>query len=149
MTRILVTGSRAWKDRLAIAQALVEVINERGLPITIVHGGNQRGADQIVDDIARSVGLMDVEVHPALWEKHGKAAGPIRNQEMVDAGADVCLAFPMGESRGTRDCMRRAEAAGIPVINYEPRFLWCRICKRDYLVHEIDAHTHINEEAKQ
>ena len=39
---------------------------------------------------------------------------------MVDLGADVCLAFPLGESRGTRDCMRRASEAGIPVIDYDP-----------------------------
>ena len=37
---------------------------------------------------------------------------------MVNAGADLCLAFPLGESRGTRDCVRRADAAGIPVLNY-------------------------------
>jgi hypothetical protein len=43
-------------------------------------------------------------------------AGPIRNQEMVDAGAEMCIAFhrAIGASRGTKDCVRRALAARIP-----------------------------------
>lgn len=44
-------------------------------------------------------------------------AGLVRNQLMVDLGADICLAFPLPGSRGTWDCMGRAEAAGIKVIN--------------------------------
>lgn len=42
-------------------------------------------------------------------------AGCARNQHMVDLGADVCIACPVGRSPGTRDCIRRARAAGIPV----------------------------------
>jgi hypothetical protein len=34
---------------------------------------------------------------------------------MVDLGADLVLAFPLGKSEGTRDCIRRATAAGIHV----------------------------------
>jgi hypothetical protein len=55
------------------------------------------------------------EQHPADWNTHGKAAGPIRNQAMVDLGADLCLAFPRADSKGTWDCVRRAADAGIPV----------------------------------
>lgn len=59
---------------------------------------------------------VEQEVHDADWNEYGRAAGPIRNQEMVDAGADVCLAFPTG-GPGTRDCMRRARDAGIRVFD--------------------------------
>ena len=43
-------------------------------------------------------------------------AGPIRNAEMVALGAEMCLAFhrAIAASRGTKDCARRALAAGIP-----------------------------------
>lgn len=61
------------------------------------------------------------EQYPADWEKHGKAAGPIRNQQMLDEGKpDIVFAFknefgvrswPRG---GTEDMVARAKAAGIP-----------------------------------
>lgn len=44
-----------------------------------------------------------------------------RNAEMVNLGADVMLAFPLGQSAGTGGCMRLAEAGGIPVRVYEQR----------------------------
>ena len=116
--RALVTGSRNWGDRVVLLDALLDLEKRQGShDLTIVHGACPTGADAIAD-FATYWG-WEVERHPADWRKHGKAAGPIRNQEMVDAGADICLAFPLGESRGTRDCMRRAEAAGIPVVPFE------------------------------
>ncbi|MCK9598287.1 MAG: DUF2493 domain-containing protein [Sphaerochaeta sp.] len=116
--RILVTGSRNLGGDGAYVRMRRafrdELLNAKATSAVIIHGG-ANGADSIAGWIAEEMG-WPVEVHLADWEKHGKAAGPIRNQEMVDAGADVCLAFPVGESRGTRDCMRRAEKAGIRVV---------------------------------
>lgn len=70
--------------------------------------------------------LKHVQVFKAYWDGYGKAAGPIRNHEMVsfvsseaEKGARVvCLAFPAIElqSRGTKDCIKRANLAGIPVL---------------------------------
>jgi hypothetical protein len=79
--------------------------------------GDASGADEMALLWARDR-AVDVELHRADWKKHGKAAGPIRNQQMVDAGADVVLAFPFGESRGTRHCMKAANAAGILVVEH-------------------------------
>jgi hypothetical protein len=118
--RILITGSRDWIDRDAIRAALVQAGRTAGVHpqgTTVVHGG-ARGADRIAGEIAREFGCT-VEIHPADWDGLGKAAGHRRNAEMVNAGADVCLAFPLGESRGTRGCMQLAEAAGIPVVVHE------------------------------
>ena len=114
--RLLIAGSRDWSDRESIRSAMLEALWEAGpRPVRVVHGGCPTGADAIAADIASRYGC-EVESHPADWGKHGKAAGPIRNQEMVGAGADLCLAFMLPESRGTRDCVRRARAAGIPVL---------------------------------
>ena len=126
--RILVTGSRSWTDKRAVADGLTAVIGECGAHlihgdppaldwhrVTVVHG-DAAGADRIADRIARAWG-MTVEAHPADWSRHGRSAGHQRNAEMVRLGADVCLAFPLGESRGTRGCMQLAEKAGIPVRN--------------------------------
>lgn len=118
MRRVLVTGSRNWNntdtDTIwgALDRELEELTDEEEL--VVIHGGCPTGADELANQWAEDRGVA-VNVFPADWATHGKAAGPIRNQRMVDAGADVCLAFPLGESRGTRDCASRAKAAGIPV----------------------------------
>lgn len=119
--RILVTGSRAWTDRTAVTKALfdegvkVSPLGTKWSDITLVHGA-ARGLDTIAAEIASDLG-MQVEAYPADWETFGRAAGHRRNAVMVASGADICLAFPLGESRGTRGCMRLAEKAGIPVVN--------------------------------
>ena len=121
MRRVLVTGSRNYDDKSNLFDALADQY-EPGM--IVVHGG-ARGADTLACEWVKemqSLGYqVTAEVHPADWYEYGKAAGFIRNQEMVDAGADVCLAFPLGESRGTRHCMKAAKKAGIPVINFEER----------------------------
>lgn len=116
--RILVSGSRAWSNfddmiRDALAKAVVDLSGD----VVVAHG-NAGGADRHADRAARLLGLR-TEPHPARWRTEGKAAGPLRNQRMVDLGADLMLAFPRGESRGTRDAMARARAAGIPAEVYE------------------------------
>lgn len=115
MKRLLVTGSRDWSDRTVIRDALRQAWRDlQPGPIVLVHGA-ARGADSIAAEIWTGGKLPD-EPHPADWDTHGKKAGPIRNQEMVDAGADLVLAFPIGSGwSGTRDCMRRARFAYIPV----------------------------------
>ena len=84
---------------------------------TIIHGGAQ-GADEGAGDWAKSEGCR-VQIFKADWKKHGKAAGPIRNQQMIDVGQpDIVIAFPGG--KGTADMVRRASAAGVPVIEVSP-----------------------------
>lgn len=62
------------------------------------------------------------------WTKYGRAAGPIRNKEMVRLGADLCLAFPdhpKGQgSRGTWGCIDLAHQAGIPILIVWQHRLW-------------------------
>lgn len=114
MRRVLITGSRTWDDWRTIEVALREewyAANWGG--VTVVHGG-ARGADLTADYLAKRMGLV-VESHPARWDLLGKRAGYVRNQHMVDLGADVCLAFIKDQSRGAMMCARIAEAAGIPV----------------------------------
>jgi len=118
--RILVTGSRNWADRPAIHNQLRSLrrFNPDQGPYVIVHGGCPSGADAIANDFGLYVepGEWELEVHRADWGRTGKAAGPIRNQFMVDTRPDFVLAFPLGGSRGTRDCIRRAQVARLPMI---------------------------------
>lgn len=118
--RLLITGSRDWSDRATMFAALRDAWRElRGQgfdEIVLVHGA-ARGADLLAAEIWGQVGLP-TEAHPADWSGLGRKAGPVRNQQMVDLGADLCLAFPLGKSRGTRGCMAAARRAGITVRNH-------------------------------
>lgn len=107
--RILVTGGRHYADIATAREVLSAYKNE---DVTIVQGG-ALGADTLCVAVAKELGFS-IETHPADWGKYGNAAGPIRNQEMVDLGADMCIAFPGG--RGTEDCLRKAEQKGINVL---------------------------------
>lgn len=131
--RILVTGSRDWADRTVIDDTLTAIAaaNTFHNRVTVVvHGACPTGADAMADEWARwhaqRSPLVEFERHRANWRAHGPAAGPLRNREMVAAGADACLAFigpcrkrhctrprPHG-SHGASDCANWAEAAGIP-----------------------------------
>lgn len=112
--RVLITGSRLWAcDRLA-DRVVASLRGRRGAGLVVVHGGC-RGVDTAFGEACHRAGVL-AEVHLADWDRHGRAAGPIRNQAMVDLGAIVCLAFhrDLTLQSGTADCCRRAIAAGIP-----------------------------------
>lgn len=55
------------------------------------------------------------QTYIAGWSRHGKAAGPMRNQAMID-DADALVAFPCPQSKGTWDAIRKATKKGIPVV---------------------------------
>ncbi len=111
--RVLVCGGRDYCESSTVWGELDTI--RRSLPhdtMTVIQGG-ARGADQIAREwcFARYV---QFENFAADWAAHGKAAGPIRNQRMIDEGRpDLVLAFPGG--RGTADMIRRAKAAGVRV----------------------------------
>lgn len=82
----------------------------------IIISGMAKGADTMAVQFAKTHKLKVLEF-PADWDTHGKAAGPIRNQEMLIRGVpDLVVAFPTKNSRGTWDMVRRAEKAGVKVI---------------------------------
>jgi hypothetical protein len=115
--RILVTGSRDWQDHDLVRDALTMAIYQN-VPAVIVHGACPTGADAIASWWVRSLGRnlpITEERHAADWKAHGRAAGPIRNQHMVNLGANVALAFIRNNSRGATGCADLAEQAGIPV----------------------------------
>ena len=118
--KALVCGGRDWSDTSAIFSALDGAREALGVT-EIIHGGAP-GADQIAGRWAKQ---RDVPctVYPANWLVDGKAAGPIRNQRMLDEGKpNMVLAFAGG--KGTADMVRRAVNAALKV--YEPTGGWTR-----------------------
>lgn len=109
--RVLVCGGRNYEH----AERLFGVLDSLPQrPTTIVHGG-ARGADWLAGRWAYYA-EVDVEVYAADWAR-GKRAGPERNQRMIESKPDLVVAFPGG--RGTADMVRRAKAAGIPIVEVE------------------------------
>jgi len=116
--RILICGDRNWNNIKVIQQVLSEFLSEK--PIDCVIEGECRGADTLGWLAASKMGIKVLKF-PAKWEDHGKAAGPIRNQRMLDEGKPtIVLAFHnnIEQSKGTADMVQRARKVNIPVQIY-------------------------------
>lgn len=112
---VVMTGSRVWDDAAAIRSVIERLYGEH--EDLVVHVGDARGADAIVRNVCGELGIT-VVVHVADWKKRGRAAGPVRNRKMLDAAKpELVVAFPIGASVGTRDCMEAAAARGITVFD--------------------------------
>lgn len=107
--KILVTGSRYY-PAIEVRTVLDRYIGA----VTEIIVGDATGADEAARAWAKD-NEIKLTVGTAEWDVYGKSAGPRRNQKMVDMHPDLCLAFPVKGSRGTWDCVRRAQKANIPV----------------------------------
>jgi YspA, cpYpsA-related SLOG family len=116
---ILITGERHWRCDDLAEQILNRLLARYGPDLVIVHGGAP-GVDQSFHVACQTLGVT-VEPHLADWRGLGYIAGPARNREMVQAGADLCVAVhrSLASSKRTKDCVRHALAAGIPVYLIE------------------------------
>jgi hypothetical protein len=108
---VVITGGRDFKDRQFVwdtmdAQAVILGIEQ------VVNGRAPTGVDQFVHEWCKERGVPE-RPYPADWDTHEQAAGPIRNQEMIDSEPEIerCLVFP-GHT-GTTDMARRCRKAGI------------------------------------
>lgn len=80
-------------------------------PDTIVVSGGAKGVDQAAQEEAEKRGLEVIVLRPD-WDRLGRAAGVIRNTEIV-AACDGLVAFMKeGGSRGTSDSIAKARTAG-------------------------------------
>lgn len=110
---VLVCGGRDFDDKDGLFDALSVLHHDQKIT-RLVHGA-ARGADSFGATWALFNGVFSAG-YPAQWDKHGKKAGVLRNQEMLDSETiDFVVACPGG--KGTADMVRRATKAGIPVIH--------------------------------
>lgn len=129
--RILITGGRDLPEAEVVWLPLWMLVHRKH-SIIVVHGACPTGADLYAHEWLELPGqqwnrghrryeqkveyLALEEAHPADWNGKGKAAGPIRNEEMATLGADCCFAFPTPASKGTLDCMARCWMKSIPIF---------------------------------
>lgn len=115
--KVIVCGCRAYENEAFIWIKLNALHEER--PFTAIMQGGAKGVDKIVRQWASSRSKIVRYVCHADWKLHGKRAGPIRNARMLEWKPDLVVAFPLPESVGTWDMVKKAKDAGVEVIVYE------------------------------
>jgi hypothetical protein len=119
--RVICTGSRDWEGAWAterigeVLQSVWAMTTTLGVQLVLRHGDCPTGADAIVDRWGRRRSGVAVETYQANWTL-GRSAGPRRNQDMVNDGAEMCIGFHRNNSLGTWDCLQRAIADNIPTF---------------------------------
>jgi hypothetical protein len=109
--RVLVCGGRDYGNTAEERKALYAVLNS--LDVTLLIEGGARGADALGKAWADYRGIKSHQF-PANWELYGKAAGAVRNKQMLDVGKpDLVVACKGG--RGTANMVSQASSAGVPV----------------------------------
>ncbi len=113
--KVLVTGDRNWCNKDRIRQVLSTIPN-----IEFIVEGGARGADTLAREVATDLGI-EVREYKADWNKHGRAAGPIRNRLMLyETKPNLVVAFHNNilESKGTRDMVRITRSKDITAHIY-------------------------------
>lgn len=115
--RVLVCGGRYFSDYESLRRYLDDFFYKRELihaNCTMIVGGAP-GADSLAERWVRDHSYaMKIEVYKADWKKYGRAAGVIRNIQMLEEGKpDLVIVFPGG--RGTANMVELARKAGVPV----------------------------------
>ncbi|WP_422028075.1 DUF2493 domain-containing protein [Roseovarius sp.] len=114
--RVLVCGGRNYSDA-AFLEAGLNVVHDTHNVTRVIHGAAS-GADRLAGEWAKGRGIPQIAC-PAAWDKYGRAAGPMRNQYMIDVHKpDLLVAFPGG--KGTADMIAKARKAGVRVVIAEP-----------------------------
>lgn len=114
---VLTSGDRNWTSRETI---IVVLSKFNGQDVTLVQGG-ARGADTMVVEVARQLEIPCTTI-TANWQQFGRAAGPIRNRQMLDTKPALLICFHddiFNKSKGTLDCYLEASRRGIPAVVFD------------------------------
>lgn len=113
--RVLICGGRDFNNFDQVKKVMDDIHARTSVELVI--SGKARGADSLGEKWAIENNIP-VDPYPANWNDHGKAAGPIRNQQMLDEGKpDLVVAFPVGN--GTRDMINRSKRANVRVFEVQ------------------------------
>lgn len=112
--RIIIAGSRGLTFAFQDIVDSMHSLAGKQIHATEIVSGCARGVDLAGEKWAEINGVP-IKRFPAYWKAHGRAAGPLRNEQMAEY-ADALLAVWDGRSRGTADMIRRAKAHGLSVF---------------------------------
>jgi len=117
---VLISGSRDTGNPDAARHMIHQRLAKLPPDTVIIHGG-ANGVDMWADGIAYGLGIA-TRVFVADWEQHGRSAGILRNNDMLDLNPGLVIAFWNGFSRGTLHTITEARKRHIPVevIPLEP-----------------------------
>lgn len=105
---VLVCGGRDFTQMAKLCNTL-DALHSIHSFTKLIHGG-ARGADRLAGWWARTRNVEELKV-PADWDAYGKAAGPIRNEDMANMKPNLVVVFPGG--RGTASMRQIAEEHGL------------------------------------
>lgn len=116
MKRIVIAGNRGFEDYSLLEEKLDEILEAELEPVELV-SGHAKGADLLAERYAEE---NDVPIHviKPVWKTYGRAAGPIRNRQMLDYAREatpLVVAFWDGKSKGTKNTIDTASSLKIPV----------------------------------
>lgn len=116
--KLIIAGTRTIPESQA-ARLISKAAHHWELWPDVVLSGESGGVDSAAKKLC---GCWERRVEyrgfPADWETHGKAAGPIRNGEMVKEG-DALLLIWNGKSPGSKNILNQALKAGLPVYELQ------------------------------
>jgi hypothetical protein len=120
MKRVLITGSRSWENERVIRQVLNRLIERQPPRSILIIAGGAPGVDTIAEREAKKLGIHVARID-ALWDSYERSAGPTRNGVMLALKPRLVIAFHwnLADSKGTKNCVERAERKGIPVKRIE------------------------------
>lgn len=118
LVKVLVCGSRYFENYELLKKELLKLHDTTGTSgkhkIDCIISGHAKGADSLGERFAEEYNIP-TKVYPADWDKYGKAAGPIRNKQMLEEGKPgLVIAFLAPGSRGTQNMIDQSIKAGKP-----------------------------------
>jgi len=126
LLKTIVAGGRDFNDYDVMCHVLDDIFDGQEEKNVRIISGGARGADKLGERYAYEKGF-GIKVFPADWDKHGKAAGPIRNKQMAEEAFSL-IVFWDGESRGSANMIENGKkyCEVVHVFDYEGRskLLW-------------------------
>ena len=115
--KTVIAGSRIFENPKDASEVL-KLIEDCPISfeITEVVSGTAKGVDRIGEFWANTGGIP-VKQFRADWNTHGRAAGPIRNEEMAKY-ADACIVIWDGKSKGSSNMIKNALKHKLKLYTY-------------------------------